>query len=120
MNKQVDGTDHNMNIITRQTMGRLYSYSVSAAAYRLSGSKAYLDHSKVYLRDMMKASKLRGRAGQLGLALAATLLIMTLLEAAWGLMGKSSSKHQQAEQLLLEARQVHIWHLLQGCDHHQF
>lgn len=84
---------------------RLYA-SVNAAACRLSGSNAYSDRRKEGLLDMMKASKPRGKAGELGLALAAALLIMTLLEAAWGLIGKSSSKHKQAEQFLREAQLV--------------
>ncbi|KAL3149586.1 hypothetical protein ABBQ32_002358 [Trebouxia sp. C0010 RCD-2024] len=58
----------------------------------------------------MKASRLRGKPGQGGyaLALAATLLINTdeLLEYAWLLMGKSAAKRQEAEEFLQEAQQV--------------
>lgn len=51
-------------------------------AYRLSGSRVYFDRSKECLLDMMKACKLRGEAGQEGMALAAPLLMVTLLNAA--------------------------------------
>lgn len=77
-------------------------------AYRISGSRVYFDRSKECLLDMMKASKLRSKAGQIGMALAAPLLMMTLLDAAWGLIGKSPDEHQQAEQFLQEALQVQI------------
>ena len=57
---------------------------------------------------MMKASKLRGKAGQVGMVLEAPLLMITLLDAAWDLIGKSAAEHQQAEQFLQEALQVQI------------
>lgn len=90
------------------TIGRLYASMNAWTAYRLSGSRVYFDRSKECLLDMMKASKLRGKAGQAGMALAAPLLIMTLLDAGWGHIGKSAAEHQQAEQFLQEALQVHI------------
>ncbi|KAL3132817.1 hypothetical protein ABBQ38_006743 [Trebouxia sp. C0009 RCD-2024] len=71
----------------------------------LGGSKVYVDRSKECLLDMMKASRLRGKPGQGGLALAATLLITELQEGAWLLMGKSAAERQEAEESLQEALQ---------------
>lgn len=54
----------------------------------------------------MKASKLRGKPGQFGMLMATALLIRSLLDLAYGLMGKPSSG--QAEQILFEAQQVQL------------
>lgn len=87
------------------TSFRLY-FSAKGIACRLGGSKVYVDRSKECLLDMMKASRLRGKPGQGGLALAATLLITELQEGAWLLMGKSAAERQEAEESLQEALQV--------------
>lgn len=77
-----------------------------AVACRVKGSEEYAELSKQCLVDMMKASKLRGKAGQFGLLMATALLIRSLLDSAYGLMGKSPAR--QAEQILLEAQQVQL------------
>lgn len=55
---------------------------------------------------MMKACKLRGKAGEFGPTLAGALLIDSLLDSSWELMGKIMSKKQQAEATLQEAQHV--------------
>lgn len=77
-----------------QTRGRLYA-SMNAATDRLSGSKAYSDRCKECLVDMIKASKLRGRAGIPGLVLplpCSSPLCWRLLGASLGSLLLSTSR----------------------------
>ncbi len=55
---------------------------------------------------MMKACKMKGVAGEVGLGLATALLINGMCDSSWELMGKSTSKQQQAEATLQGAQQV--------------
>ena len=77
----------------------------------------YADRGKGYLLDMMKACQLRGKAGETGLSVSTVILLMSLMDRAWGLIGKSSSQHEQAEEVLREAQQVQIQHYLPRLSH---
>lgn len=81
----------------------------------MNGSKEFAQRSKECLLDMMKASKLRGRAGQVGLHMATAQLFADLISSSWEHMGKPSCG--RAEEILHEAQQV-LCHVADGLQMH--
>lgn len=78
-------------------------------AYRISGAEVYSERSNDCWLDLMKAASLRGEAGNPCLMVMSSNLIKSVVSIAGLLVGKSWDKYKQADEMLKDVLQVHVY-----------